>query len=97
MPTVLYEWIQEGVLAAIESLCPLPSIGTSIYPTAIVLGLDNKHAVFGDENVVYLSGLVIYLESDIVDIDIIIRVQRESQCSTEPKLTDQAPYRRPTK
>ena len=67
MTLVLPEWIAELILVAIDVLSPEFTIFSTVYPSLIVLRFNDKDAVNGNHNMVYLRAVYTGLKKEVID------------------------------
>ena len=66
MSIVLFQGISEMVFVTVNVLRPLVAIIVAIYPTRIVLGLDDKNAIGRNHDMINLYGIAVPLYNNVV-------------------------------
>lgn len=86
MVAVLPNRVMEFVFFLVNDLRPVHLIGLTENPTRVILGLDDKHAIWRDNNMVDLRGASVGRECDVVDHAVTI-IQLSGQYPTNLPLT----------
>jgi len=77
MQIVLSQGIWKTYFCIEYDLCPKAVVSLTKYPAGFILGLDDKHAIFGDNDMVYLGRPSTNFHHNIIEDVILLRVESE--------------------